>query len=104
MWLPLPLRRTALHTQHVAASGFIGWQVLSTASASHITRRYFKVTSDGPFVLEADLPEADQPEAFWQRRYRRVKRRRAKMHHQIEAANDQMRVFYELGRQKLVKQ
>eukprot|EP00931_Biecheleriopsis_adriatica_P095209 TRINITY_DN68841_c0_g1_i1.p1 TRINITY_DN68841_c0_g1~~TRINITY_DN68841_c0_g1_i1.p1 ORF type:complete len:158 (+),score=31.67 TRINITY_DN68841_c0_g1_i1:55-474(+) len=46
--------------------------------------------------------EGDPTEGFWRRRWRRVKKRRAKMHHQIEAAHDQMRAFYDLGHQRLI--
>merc|ERR1712048_890468 len=46
--------------------------------------------------------EANSTEAFWRRRYRKVKRDRARMHQQVAAAHDQLRIFHELGRRQMV--
>eukprot|EP00930_Biecheleria_cincta_P105260 TRINITY_DN97887_c0_g1_i1.p1 TRINITY_DN97887_c0_g1~~TRINITY_DN97887_c0_g1_i1.p1 ORF type:complete len:170 (+),score=33.41 TRINITY_DN97887_c0_g1_i1:39-512(+) len=64
------------------------------------TLRNFSSEWVDPLDEDGDVNERSQ--RFWARRWRRVKQRRAKMHHQVEAAHDQMRAFYHMGSQQLI--
>eukprot|EP00928_Gymnodinium_smaydae_P089179 TRINITY_DN7317_c0_g1_i1.p1 TRINITY_DN7317_c0_g1~~TRINITY_DN7317_c0_g1_i1.p1 ORF type:complete len:192 (+),score=53.95 TRINITY_DN7317_c0_g1_i1:73-576(+) len=61
--------------------------------ASEPMRRHFCAGED----------EGDSTEAFWRRRWKKVKRKRANLLIQVRAAHDQLRVFQEMGRQQLVE-
>mmetsp|Transcript_94206 Transcript_94206/g.304888 ORF Transcript_94206/g.304888 Transcript_94206/m.304888 type:complete len:150 (-) Transcript_94206:141-590(-) len=43
-------------------------------------------------------------EDYWKRRWRKVKRKRVRMHHQIDAAHGSTEAFYGLARERLVAQ
>eukprot|EP00933_Yihiella_yeosuensis_P054274 TRINITY_DN52684_c0_g1_i1.p1 TRINITY_DN52684_c0_g1~~TRINITY_DN52684_c0_g1_i1.p1 ORF type:complete len:180 (+),score=28.54 TRINITY_DN52684_c0_g1_i1:77-541(+) len=72
-------------------------QLCQTAVLSN--RRAFSVDADEG-EEEGTLDE--MTEGFWNRRWRRVKKRRARTHHQVESAHDHVRAFYDMGRTRLV--
>merc|ERR1712008_364196 len=45
--------------------------------------------------------DGDSHEAFWQRRFQRVQKRRQRMFNQVDAAHDQLQVFYSMARRRL---
>merc|ERR1712129_451202 len=48
------------------------------------------------------MGESEEYQQFWKQRWRKIKQKRAFMHHQVAAAHNQLETFYELGRARLV--
>eukprot|EP00929_Paragymnodinium_shiwhaense_P046289 TRINITY_DN23567_c0_g1_i1.p1 TRINITY_DN23567_c0_g1~~TRINITY_DN23567_c0_g1_i1.p1 ORF type:complete len:161 (-),score=52.68 TRINITY_DN23567_c0_g1_i1:67-549(-) len=87
---------------HVTGQPALSTGILRSAPAplaAHLPAASFQVRSCGE---AAKLYTEEEVEDFWRRRYKKVKRSRARMHQQVNAAHDQLRLFYDMGRAKLV--
>mmetsp|Transcript_58073 Transcript_58073/g.136100 ORF Transcript_58073/g.136100 Transcript_58073/m.136100 type:complete len:137 (+) Transcript_58073:55-465(+) len=80
--------------------------ILRVGSCCHMARpclrafRRFGTDTEGTALMHA----TEGAEGFWERRVVKVRRKRFKMLQQVGAAHDQLHVFYELARQRLVQQ
>mmetsp|Transcript_71124 Transcript_71124/g.169794 ORF Transcript_71124/g.169794 Transcript_71124/m.169794 type:complete len:143 (-) Transcript_71124:56-484(-) len=74
-------------------------QRLDSPTTGNMSFRLF--SSDKSEAHPVLFHDSSGAEGFWERRFRRARRKRVQMLQQINAAHDQMRVFYALGRRRL---
>merc|ERR1712008_78417 len=73
-----------------------------TASCGCFGGRSAQLVAERRFCSSGEEDDGDSHEAFCQRRFQRVQKRRQRMFNQVDAAHDPLQVFYSMARRRLV--